>query len=416
MAQPTIGENIARFRRARPMTQEDLAEAAGVSVETIRKLEQGKSGGNPRMSTLNRLARALGVPATRLLGDASRETAAAVSDIDQLGLIQLRQALQPPRGLRGVLINGPEVDAPSLVEVSNAIRALDVAYHRDDYATTLSGLPLLITEARSAVSEASTDDRAQALELMAQTYQLAGTTLIQLHAFDLAHQALNDALDAAGRAGNDVIGGSVITTMCWLMLRQARFDEVEQLAVVTADAINPSFARPNPAQLAVWGWLLLRAGAAAVRNNRDDDADGMLNAAAAAAVRIGDRVPTALLSPGPATIGAFCPTTVAWKRVESELIAGHPDRALELARTAPVSERPTSNNRNRHQLDVAAAHLQVGQPDDAQGVLLTLKETAPAWLRHQRLATDLVSSIIAEKKRALGTELAALAELVGTER
>jgi hypothetical protein len=127
-------------------------------------------------------------------------------------------------------------------------------------------------------------------------------------------------------------------------------------------------------------------------------------------------VPTALLSPGPATIGAFCPTTVGWKRIESALIAGHPDRALALVPTVPESTRPTSNNRNRHQLDVASAHLQVGEADEAQAVLLGLKQTAPAWLRHQRYARDLVDSIMAEKKRAMSNELAGLASLVGLER
>jgi hypothetical protein len=36
-AQRTIGNNIAQLRRVLPMTQEALAEASGVSVETIRK-------------------------------------------------------------------------------------------------------------------------------------------------------------------------------------------------------------------------------------------------------------------------------------------------------------------------------------------------------------------------------------------
>ncbi|GIF10838.1 helix-turn-helix domain-containing protein [Actinoplanes teichomyceticus] len=69
--QPTIGETIAQIRRARPLTQEQLAERADISVETIRELEQGTSGGQPRMSTLNTIARALGVPTSRLLGNAA---------------------------------------------------------------------------------------------------------------------------------------------------------------------------------------------------------------------------------------------------------------------------------------------------------------------------------------------------------
>ena len=414
MDQSTIGDNVARLRRAMPMTQEALAEAADLSVETIRKLEQNKNT-SARMSTLHKLARALRVPTSRLLGNAARAAAEGSPDVDGVGLIELRKALTPARGLRGARLAGPELEPPTLDDVRASVRSLDRAYHQDDYATTLAGLPLLIAEARTAVAESAGDDLTAALELMAQTYQLAGTALIQLRAFDLAHRALSDALDAAQASGNDLVGGSAITTMCWLLLRQGRFGETEQLAVQTADALEPSFAKAAPAELTVWGWLLLRAAAAAVRDNRDDDADAMLNGAAAAAVRIGDRVPASQLSPGPATIGHFDRTTVEWKRVESELIAGHPDRALALSRAVPDSGRPTSNNRNRHRLDVAAAHVQVGAYDEAQAVLMDLKDSAPSWLRHQRFARDIVGSIAAERKRAMSRDLAALASLVGTD-
>lgn len=411
---PTIGDNIGRLRRAMPMTQEALAEAAGVSVETVRKLEQNERT-SARMSTLNRLARALRVPTSRLLGNAARTAAQGEPDQDGIALLELRRALTPARGLGGVLIGGPEVEPPTLDDVRDAVRSLDRAYHADDYTTTMAGLPLLLAEARTAVAETDGDDRPVALELMAQAYQLAGTTLIQLRAFDLAHRALSTALDAADESANETIGASAVTTMCWLLLRQGRFDETERLAVSTADAVEPSFSRVEPARLAVWGWLLLRAAAAAVRDNRDDDAESMLDGAAAAAIRIGERVPDEVLSPGPATIGAFCRTTVEWKRIESAVIAGNPERALDLARHVPPSDRPTSNNRNRHLLDVASAQAQVGAHGEATASLLSLRAAAPAWLRHQRYARDIVATIAAARKRAMSRELAELAALVGTE-
>ena len=46
-------------------TQAQLAEAAGLSVRTIEKIEQGR--GQPSIETLSRLARALGVERTELL-------------------------------------------------------------------------------------------------------------------------------------------------------------------------------------------------------------------------------------------------------------------------------------------------------------------------------------------------------------
>jgi transcriptional regulator with XRE-family HTH domain len=50
-----IGEQIAVLRRARGMTQDQLAEAAGVSVDVIRRLEQGVRH-SARLNTLSKIA------------------------------------------------------------------------------------------------------------------------------------------------------------------------------------------------------------------------------------------------------------------------------------------------------------------------------------------------------------------------
>jgi len=250
---------------------------------------------------------------------------------------------------------------------------------------------------------------------VAQAHQVAGTALIQLRALDLAHRALSVALDAADEAGNQHMGASAAATMCWLLLRQGRLSEAERLAVATADAIEPRFRGAPPEQLATWGWLMLRAAAAAVRDNRDDSATDMLNAAAAAASALGDRPPAVALSPGPAAVGAFCAATVAMKRVEAAVIAGDTARALVLAGQVPDDERPTSNNRNRHRLDVAYAQADQHSYSDATATLLGIRADAPAWLRHQRYARDIVGTIAAARKRAMSAELADLAELVGVE-
>ncbi len=48
-----IGERLARLRRRRALTQEELAERAGVSVELVRKLEQGRRRGSHGWRTPN---------------------------------------------------------------------------------------------------------------------------------------------------------------------------------------------------------------------------------------------------------------------------------------------------------------------------------------------------------------------------
>lgn len=54
-----IGRNIRRLRREKGMTQEALAEAAGLSIKMIQKLENGQKGF--RMDTIIRVAVTLDV-------------------------------------------------------------------------------------------------------------------------------------------------------------------------------------------------------------------------------------------------------------------------------------------------------------------------------------------------------------------
>jgi transcriptional regulator with XRE-family HTH domain len=52
-----FGELLAAHRRRRGLTQEDLAEAAGLSVDMISKIEVGATGA--RFPSIERLARAV---------------------------------------------------------------------------------------------------------------------------------------------------------------------------------------------------------------------------------------------------------------------------------------------------------------------------------------------------------------------
>ncbi|MBN1174497.1 MAG: helix-turn-helix transcriptional regulator [Micromonosporaceae bacterium] len=60
-----IGDNLARLRRQRELTQEGLAERAGVSVDLVKKLEQHQRD-SARLSTLEALASALDVALSEL--------------------------------------------------------------------------------------------------------------------------------------------------------------------------------------------------------------------------------------------------------------------------------------------------------------------------------------------------------------
>lgn len=61
-----IGERIRRLRRARAMTQAELAAAAGVSDVTVVRWEGG--GNVPQLTKVRAIAKALGVKPIDILG------------------------------------------------------------------------------------------------------------------------------------------------------------------------------------------------------------------------------------------------------------------------------------------------------------------------------------------------------------
>lgn len=69
MPEKTLGEIVRELREAKGLTQAQLAEKAQIALSYVTVLEAGNQRNLPRQ-ILQRLARALGVPAKRLDPDA----------------------------------------------------------------------------------------------------------------------------------------------------------------------------------------------------------------------------------------------------------------------------------------------------------------------------------------------------------
>lgn len=107
----------------------------------------------------------------------------------------------------------------------------------------------------------------------------------------------------------------------------------------------------------------------------------------------------------------FGPATIAMKRTENALVNGQPDIALRLAERVPVGLRPTSDNRNRHLLDVSAAHAELRHYDDSVDVLKRLQAESGPWLHEQRMARDILGRIV-QRRRTLTPDMRDLADAV----
>ena len=66
-AQAQFGATVRRLRLQAGLTQEQLGERCDMDLSAVSRLERGQR--NPRLDTLVRISRALGVPPAALLED-----------------------------------------------------------------------------------------------------------------------------------------------------------------------------------------------------------------------------------------------------------------------------------------------------------------------------------------------------------
>jgi transcriptional regulator with XRE-family HTH domain len=62
-----VGENLKRLRTRAALTQAELAEKASITTAAVARIERDEA--EPRMTTVRKLAQALGVDPAELVGE-----------------------------------------------------------------------------------------------------------------------------------------------------------------------------------------------------------------------------------------------------------------------------------------------------------------------------------------------------------
>ncbi|MFI9341600.1 helix-turn-helix domain-containing protein [Streptomyces sp. NPDC052773] len=401
------GDRLKELRLTRGLTQEGLAERAQLSLGVVKKLERG---GTARLETYHALARTLGVR-TSALFEPGGPHATTRGDDDNIDLMPLRQALAPPITLGGRLTDA--IVEPDLDRLRSTATEVGTAYHRDDYGYVADFLPSLVHAAHSAVDHFDHGpEHTEALRIRSDVLQMAGRYLTQVRAYDLAHIALRDAIEDAARVKD--MGGvaAAVYQQGWLLMRQGRLDEAEQVSIATADAVEPRISRATPQALGAWGKLLVHGSAAAARNNRPQEAREILRLGRTAGAALGGGQAVAVSS-----WGRFDWRTVAFQGIENQLVAEKPDRVLRLSERMPKpADAKGRLFMRRHLLDVAHAHVMLKQTDAATDILGSLMDDTPQWLRHQRMAADTFHELLRRsKRRSLTSKQRDLAAFFGTQ-
>jgi transcriptional regulator with XRE-family HTH domain len=378
------------------MTQRELAERAGVSVDLVSKLEHGQKQ-TALLVTLHKIAKALDVDITALLARPSRIDAA--EDVqDQAGVLAIRRAITAIRD---------EADTASLDELAQSARYAWAAYWTNRFDVLGGLLPGFISTARASAHETA---HPEAFAALSDAYGVAASLLVHLGFVDLAYLAMERAIGAAGRSGDELRRAALSGWMSWLLLHQTgSADQARQLAVEEAERTEPRLGKARPEQISVWGSLLISGAVAAARENRPAEADDLLNLAEAAATRLNtanSQVRTDYETP-------FGLPQVIMQSVDVCVVTDRPGRALEVAGRMPSDAHLPLAAKARHLADVAYAQTSLRKDREATDTLLTIERTAPDWMRYQSYPRTIVRELLERERRARTPRLRGLAQRLG---
>ncbi len=375
----SLGDRI-RELRGRLYTQTELADRAHVSVDLVRKLEQGQRH-TASVAKLHALARALDVSLADLMGRARLPE----HDQDQ-GVTALRHAVS---GIDD-LIGPPQGEPMSAADAERTELYCWGVYWSGDHDAAAATLPGMITDLRATLAASGHADQHVARHALARVLWAAGSTLTHLKHTDAAHIATRQAMALAEFGDDPFMAATVRGSLAWQLMVTGRFDESETLSRTSAHGIEPGSDADLP-QLSAYGSLVLQAGNAAARAGNASQARDLL----ATASDVSRQVPDGRNDYST----VFGPSQIAMQSVDILISIGEYDQALQASRAMPrdAAALPTIA-RCRHMADKALAHLKIGQQGPALDLVSRAASTEPNWAKHQSLPKSVVQELLHTSK------------------
>lgn len=372
------GARIKRARKARGLSQRELADLSPVSYSTITKVEQGIMPASP--AVIAALARALSAPVTELTGQPY---------LDELRQDQLDGLIQPIREALDVYDLGadPEVTPRSLTNLRAHAEELCALVRDTNLKRAASAISGLIWEATTGAHQANTTE---AWQVLASTYRTAYDIATKLGYSDLATVALDRMEWAAGRASDAVLGGLRQYMRSLEHLRAGQFRTGQRLVSVALRTLEQ--APPSRDLEVARGQLHLGMAVLYARDQQGGQADEHLAEAERIAGNTGPAERVYWLSFGPTNVGVHRVSVLA-ERDEY-------GAAVEAAKGVAIPEDWPRSRRAHHHAEVARALMWSGHPEASFRELLRARKAGPQQTRYHPTVRETYAGLEAAQRRA----------------
>ncbi|MFI9309059.1 helix-turn-helix domain-containing protein [Streptomyces triculaminicus] len=400
----TVGQSVAALRRARGMSQRDLAAEMGRSESWVSQVERGVQPVE-RLSVLQALADALGVSVRELRPEAriaapepEQAHQAASNDLDGL-----RVALTGHPALGTLFKQGSAQPMPSPTDFRPQVDELWEMAHASSYTAMSERLSALLPQLEAAVRQAPAEERAELHSLRARAYQVAAASFVRQDEPDAAWVAADRALQAAELAGQPLEVVASLFRMAHAFIRQQRIEQAEQAARSAIDVLTPRCQEVScpPEELSLLGAMNLVTAVINAREGNRSATHRHIEEARRIAAQLGeDRNDFDT---------EFGPTNVEIHAVSTAVDLGDAGLALDVA--AEVNASALSPERQaRFLLDVARAHAQRRHVGEAVAALLSAEGLAAEQIHTHHLARGVVRDLVRLSGRRVPEQLAGLAE------
>lgn len=377
-----MGARLRALRKLHRLTQQELADLAGVSKSLVSKVETGEKPGSWDLAIA--VARALRVDAGALMGDAPVETREPSGRIAAT-LPGIRRALAtydcppelavPVRPLRAL---ADEVDAACRMR-------LDAKY-----VPLAESIADLLGEVSAVAHAAEGREREQAFWLLAAAYRCADAVVHKVGNLDLSATAIDRVRWAAERSADELMMGTAMYVRAEIFFDTGAIGSGLKLI---GDAAEPLAARAvsDPRAASVYGALHARAAVLAAKKGDASTVRMHLSVAEAAAGVIGEDREYYYTS--------FGPSNCKIHEVAAMVEFGDGPAAIAAARGWVPPVGLPAERASHHFIDLARA--QVWERDFAGVVssLLTARRLAPQHTRTHPYARQSVETVLERASR-----------------
>ncbi|MFE9845756.1 helix-turn-helix domain-containing protein [Streptomyces goshikiensis] len=360
------GARIKRLRLERHLTQQALAELAGISASLLTKIERGERPPTPYAAGC--LARALRVDVATVTGQPF---------VAELRADQLDVLIRPIREALDVYDLGadPEIRPRPIPLLADDAETLLVAVRAGEIKQAASLLPGLIQEVTTA---AHTAPSGELWRLLASTYRSAYDVASKLGYGDLAAIALARMEWAAERASSAALGGMYRYFRALTYLRAGQYRTGQRLTSLGLSILEQ--AEPGREREVVTGQLHLGAAVMAGRSQDGGLAETHLGEAERIAAATGEAATLHYL--------AFGPTNVQVHRVAVLAELDQYGQAAQQGRAVVIPQDWPQSRKSHHYAEMARAQMWTGDLDGSFRSLLRARKAAPQQARYHQTVRD----------------------------